>query len=72
VEQFSLTAPQQSADGKEGTQLRAEGLNGGRELLPVVERRDGLRRGGERGLASGMNSRLARREMTLWLGDGSP
>ena len=71
VEQSSLTAPQKSAEGIVGivgTRERAEGLNGGRESLPAVERRDGIRRGGERGSASGMNSRLARREMTLRLG----
>ena len=46
----------------------AEGLNGGQESWPAVERRDGIRRGGERSSSSGMNSRLARREMTLRLG----
>jgi len=48
--------------------VRAEGLNGGRESLPVVERRDGIRRGAGRGSASGMNARLAHRKMTLPLG----
>jgi hypothetical protein len=67
-EDSSLTAPQKSAEGIVGTRERAEGLNGGRESWPGVERRDGIRRGGARGSASGMNARLARREMTLRLG----
>jgi hypothetical protein len=62
-----LTALQKSADGIVGTRERAEGLNGGRESWPGMERRDGIRRGGERGSASGMNARLACREMTLRL-----
>ncbi len=37
-EQSSLTAPQKSADGIVGTQERAEGLNGGEESWPEVER----------------------------------
>ena len=37
------------------------------ELVPVVERRDRIRRGVGRGSASGMNARLARREKTLRL-----
>jgi len=67
-EQSALTAPQKSADGIVGARERAEGLNGGRESLPAVERRDGIRRGVERGSTSGMNSQLARRAMTLRLG----
>ena len=67
-EQSSLTARQKSADGIVGARQRAEGLHGRRESWPAVERRDGIRRGGERGSASGMNARLARREMTLRLG----
>jgi hypothetical protein len=63
-----LTAPQQSADGIVGVRERADGLNGGRESWPAVERRDGIRRGVASGSASGLNSRLARREMTLRLG----
>jgi hypothetical protein len=37
-EQSSLTAPQKSADGIVGMRERAEGLNGGREQAPEVER----------------------------------
>ena len=44
----------------------AEGLNGGEESSPDVERGDGIRRGVE--LAPGMNSWLARRDPMLWLG----
>ena len=45
----------------------AEGLNGGEEESPDVERWDRIRRG-VRPLTSGMNSRLARRDMRLRLG----
>jgi hypothetical protein len=45
VERSALTAPQKSADGIVGTRQRAEGLNGGEESWPAVERRDGIRRG---------------------------
>jgi hypothetical protein len=38
VEQSSLTAPQQSADGIVGTRERAEGLHGREESWPEVER----------------------------------
>ena len=37
-EPSSLTAPQKSADGRVGTQERAEGLNGGEASWPEVER----------------------------------
>jgi hypothetical protein len=37
-EQSSLTAPQKSAEGIVGMRERAEGLNGGRESWPEVER----------------------------------
>ena len=65
VEQSSLTAAQKSAEGRVGTRERAEGLNGGEEWRPEVERCDGIRRGGGSDLAPGMNSPLARRETTL-------
>jgi hypothetical protein len=37
-EPSSRTAPQKSADGIVGTRSRAEGLNGGEESSPEVER----------------------------------
>jgi hypothetical protein len=43
-EQSSLTAPRKSADGIGGMRERAEGLNGGQEESPAVERGDGIRR----------------------------
>jgi hypothetical protein len=46
----------------------AEGLNGGEESWPGVERRDGIRRGVGRCSASGMHLRLARQEQTLQSG----
>ena len=68
AEESSLTALQKSADGIVGVRERAEGLNGREESSPGVARRDGLRRGVGRGSASGMNSRLARRETNAPLG----
>jgi hypothetical protein len=46
----------------------ADGLNGGEESWPGVERRDGIRRGVGPCSASGMNSRLAPRRRILRLG----
>jgi hypothetical protein len=47
---------------------RAEGLNGREASRPGVERREGIRREVGRCLASGMNSRLARRETNAPVG----
>jgi hypothetical protein len=67
AEESSLTALQKSADGIVGVRERAEGLNGREESSPVVEWRDGLRRGVGPCPTSGRNSRLAHREKTLGL-----
>jgi hypothetical protein len=58
------------AHGNRLTLRSAQRRSGAAELdrVPVVEQRDELRRGVGQYPAPGMNSRLAYREKTLWLG----
>jgi hypothetical protein len=65
AERAARTGGQASAAGRVGTRSRAEGLNGRAALWPVVESREGLRRGVGQGPASGRTARLAHWEKTL-------